>query len=88
MDEHGVRLDWSTVRFPSVDDIQRFLRKAKHSAPGPDGVPYAAWRAAGRFGAEVLHEELTEITISGRGPNDFNISIAIFPAKGDADDDT
>ena len=51
-------------------------------------MPYAAGRAAGRIGAEVLHEELTEITISERGPDDFNISIAIFPSKGVADDDT
>ena len=32
---------------PDLPTVERCLKKAKPSAPGPDGLPYAAWLAAG-----------------------------------------
>ena len=31
----------------------KFLKRAKASAPGPDGIPYAAWLASGSFGTSA-----------------------------------
>jgi exonuclease III len=35
-------------------DVARAVRCAGHSAPGPDGLPYAAWKAAGAYGVDAL----------------------------------
>ena len=37
-------------------DIQRALKEAGNSAPGPDGIPFSAWRACKEVGIAVLHD--------------------------------
>ena len=44
-------------------DVDRAVRLSGNSAPGPDGIPYAAWRALGPLGVSALFaaaEALTE----------------------------
>ena len=41
--------------------VKKALRKSGNSAPGPDGIPYSAWRAAGDEVAAVLFEALEEM---------------------------
>ena len=59
------RIDTSLVSPPSVDDFLGALAAAKNSAPGPDGLPHAAWRAGGRLSAETLLG-IEEMLRSGR----------------------
>ena len=66
----------------------KFYRKARHSAPGPDGLPYGAWKAAGRTGARATQRGIKELMLGTPAPEDFNDSSGVFPAKGEADDDT
>ena len=37
-------------------DIERAIRHSGNSAPGPDGVPFQAWRALGPLGASILFD--------------------------------
>ena len=50
------------------DDIAEAIKSASKSMPGPDGVPYQAWRALGPIGVELLFEaaEALESTDCGR----------------------
>ena len=47
--------DWSLFTDAEISDFLNFLSKVPHSAPGPDGIPYIAWRMAGYEGAETLY---------------------------------
>ena len=37
-------------------NIIKALKLAGNSSPGPDGVPFAAWRALGNVGVDLLQE--------------------------------
>ena len=49
---------WPKVPFPDVDDFKDHLLHTKDSAPGPDGIPYAAWRAFPSLSAVTLRDDL------------------------------
>ena len=36
-------------------DVEGALRHSGNSAPGPDGIPFKAWRALGPLGVSILH---------------------------------
>ena len=37
-------------------DIEQAIRHSGNSAPGPDGIPFKAWRALGPLGVSILHD--------------------------------
>ena len=49
---------WPKVPFPTLDQFKEHLVHTKDSAPGPDGIPYAAWRAFPTLSAITLCEDL------------------------------
>ena len=49
-----VKGDWSLGRVPCQGDALKWLKRAKPSAPGWDGIPYSAWR----FGNVRAHSVL------------------------------
>ena len=75
-------------KIPRRAHIINFLRRAKPSAPGPDGIPCSAWKAAGEIGTDVLHKALLTI-MKGTAPLEgFNDSLGIFLPKENSDEDT
>ena len=44
--------DW----FISALDIGEAINKAPDTAPGPDGIPYKAWKRLGLLGSSILHK--------------------------------
>jgi hypothetical protein len=57
-------------------DVQRALALTSSSAPGPDGIPYAAWRRLGPLAASVLYEAAGELS-QDQG---LGSMLAAFPA--------
>ena len=43
----------------------KFLQTAMDTAPGPDGIPYRAWRALGKEGVVILHEVAKQMQEEG-----------------------
>ncbi len=43
-------------------DVRRAVSMAGSSSPGPDGIPYSAWRLLGPLAIDVLHGALTELS--------------------------
>ena len=41
---------------PRKQDAIKALKLAGNSSPGPDGIPFAAWRRLGELGVSTLHE--------------------------------
>ena len=82
-DKFGIDLKGIDLVLPSSECIQKFLRRAKNSAPGPDGLPYAAWLACGDSGASTLHGILLDVC-DGRIPaTSFNDTNIVFLPKSD-----
>ena len=79
---------WEKVHRPSLDDFSQYSEHLPHSAPGPDGIPYCAWAAAGELGARLVANLMHRIVCGGEPYKGFNYSLAAFIAKGSSDDDT
>ena len=43
-------------------DVRRAVRLAGNSAPGPDGIPYSAWRAMQEYGVDCLWGAMQELS--------------------------
>ncbi len=67
--------------------IRKAIKLSNNSAPGPDGLPYGAWRAMGEVAVEALMGAFKELT-SDEGSTlmrqdyaDFNASLLFFLPK-------
>ena len=64
--------------------IAKALRCSSNSSPGPDGIPYEAWRAMGELSVEVLFGAFQDLAsdsaeeIMAEDNEDFNASILHF----------
>ena len=88
LEEHAVPLDFTRFKVPSTETFDNLLSKIQHSAPGPDGIPYAAWQKSGAAGRRTLSLLLNH-SLSGRPLHpSFNNSITAFLPKGEEAADT
>lgn len=69
---------WAT---PTAADIKASLRRARDTAPGPDGIPYTGWRNAGPRAHAVLARLLTHMTATSMALAHFSDAIALFLPK-------
>jgi hypothetical protein len=65
------------------DDIACSLKR-RDSAPGPDGVCFSAWRAAGKEGIKVLHKVITDVWNGTPALASFRQSLMVFLPKSEA----
>eukprot|EP00959_Pyramimonas_sp_CCMP1952_P069229 1444835-Pyramimonas_sp.AAC.1 len=72
-------IDWIADRA----SLAQLVSKKKDTAPGPDGVPYSAWRVAGDIAIDTLHEAFLHL-MSGnpQAPQQLNYCRAAFLPKG------
>jgi endonuclease/exonuclease/phosphatase family metal-dependent hydrolase len=66
---------------PSLDDVKLMLASKTDSAPGPDGLRYSAWQAAGLLGARCLHGKLADMWEGEAAPASFRSSLLCFLPK-------
>ena len=52
---------WSHVPPPGAEDLVRTLLATNDSSPGPDGIPYAAWRLHPGVSSEAMITHLNDI---------------------------
>jgi hypothetical protein len=72
--------DWT----PRRKDMIRAIRIANASAPGPDGIPYAAWKQAGEGAINILWAALRTINTENDATKhypDFNQAILVCSPK-------
>ena len=48
-------------------DIEDAIKRSPNSMPGPDGIPYIAWRKLGRLGSDILFK-----TVQAMGEDNFH----------------
>ena len=81
--EWGLRWNLEEVAPPCFDDVAWCAKKAKQSAPGPDGLPYIAWKCGGDEATNTLLS-LARVASLGRCPLGMNYQSLIFVAEGSA----
>jgi endonuclease/exonuclease/phosphatase family metal-dependent hydrolase len=70
---------------PSPDAVARHIRSLRDSAPGPDGIPYSAWLAAGALGAQSIYDVIQHVLDGGAFPVDARTSLMVFISKAGKD---
>ncbi len=63
------------------------IRKGPSTQPGPDALPYAAWKACGEVGIQTLIHVDTDLRNGGIPEENFNVSSMAFLVKGESDHD-
>ena len=64
--------------------VAQAVARSNNSAPGPDGIPYAAWRRMGNVGIDILFAAACEIAsedgshLLAQHYGDFNASLLMF----------
>jgi exonuclease III len=76
-------LSWAIDR----SGFYELMAKPRDSAPGPDGIPYGAWRAAGTILYDVMFEAFVAFTSGSPLPPQFNDCNLAFIPKGDNPED-
>eukprot|EP00959_Pyramimonas_sp_CCMP1952_P332922 6971590-Pyramimonas_sp.AAC.1 len=73
--------DWSLAAPPSMASIAFVIHGAKPTAPGPDGLPCAAWQQYSPP-QEILYELMLELLAGFPLPVSLNDLLLIFAPKG------
>ena len=64
------------------DDLLRIMLKPRKSTPGPDGIPYAAWRCCARVAVGYLFRVFGALAEGRDPPADFNLAdLYLLPKK-------
>ena len=62
-------------------EFDELIAMKKDSAPGPDGIPYGAYRCAGRLGSQFLFNAYKYLLEGGTVPEHFAESRTVFIPK-------
>ena len=68
---------------PDLPFFTEMVNRPTDSAPGPDGIPFAAWRAAPDLAALLLHRVFEVITKGNSPPEGFNHGLLYLLPKKD-----
>jgi endonuclease/exonuclease/phosphatase family metal-dependent hydrolase len=72
-------IEWKLDRM----QFGELVARPRDGAPGPDGLPYAAWRMAGAGLIDVLYEAYEAFLKGSPLPPGFNDCLMVFIPKGD-----
>ena len=78
---YNKKINSSLCRNISLDDIVFSINHANNSTPGPDGIPFAAWRAAPDLAAPILLAVFKSICAGQRPPPNFNKGLLFLIPK-------
>ena len=69
--------------FPTLENVETYIKKTKNSAPGPDGIPFSFYRELIDTTAPVLLSFVIKMSLGTRPPKEFNYGgLCIFPKDG------
>lgn len=76
--QHIVVLQPESLRMLDFDTCSGLFDHLPHSAPGPDGLPYACWSTAGDRARRTLFSVYSAVAVGTSVPPDFDESYNIF----------
>ena len=70
-------------RIPDLQVIQELIMDTNNSCPGPDGIPFAAYRTLSRYYAPLVQRTLRKMAAGAVPPEGFNHGLLfLIPKKG------
>jgi hypothetical protein len=76
-----IHWDWGKATPPSRNSIRNFIRRLKNSAPGLDGLPYAAWANGGEASLDYIIALLNQMLAGRPSPSEVNFGLFVFIPK-------
>ena len=70
-------------KLPTIDELTDIMLTTNNSCPGPDGIPFAAYRALAATAAPMLHKLLCYFAAGGLPGDDFNRGLLYLLPKKD-----
>jgi hypothetical protein len=81
LDGYDKKANPSLFSRPGLTEVLASIARSKNTAAGPDGIPFAAWRAAPELAGPVLDGAL-QLLLTGRTPPaDFNKALLFLLPK-------
>ena len=74
----------NAVVLPTVQEIKDTILGTGNTSPGPDGIAFAAWRAAPDLAAPLLHRILVTMSKGQPPPEGFNFGLLFLLPKTDS----
>ena len=76
-----------TIKQPAkpitLEDVEQVILDTGDTAPGPDAIPFAAYRAVVNIAAPILHTCINKLRRGAPPPSDFNEGLLVLlPKKG------
>ncbi|CAK0845855.1 unnamed protein product [Prorocentrum cordatum] len=81
LEKHIVPYDCTDMDIPSLGKMKNLISRLNNLAPGPDGIPYMAWKRI-PSSAQLMLDVTIEIMQGYPVPLTFNDSLMIFTPKG------
>ena len=78
---YNKKVDSSLCQALNLDDIKKAILISNNSTPGPDGIPFAAWRAAPELAAPVLFNVYRAMSNGQPPPPGFNKGVLFLLPK-------
>ena len=78
---YSKKLDHSLCPSPTLADVERTITRSNDSATGPDGIPFAAWRAVAPLAAPLLFSALQALLRGQLPPPGFNLGVLFLIPK-------
>ena len=75
------KVDHSLLSKPTLESVRSAVLNSKNTSPGPDGIPFAAWRAIPDISSRVLFKALTSLLNGDQPPKDFNLGLLFLLPK-------
>jgi endonuclease/exonuclease/phosphatase family metal-dependent hydrolase len=73
--------DLDALVIPDSTIVAEYMETLGDSSPGPDGIPYSAWKATGLVGASSIRGVLLHVLAGGCFPIDASTSLMVFFSK-------
>jgi len=78
------RWQWNLAYPLSKNSTADFLKHARNSAPGWDGIPYAAYKYGGELAIESSDNTRNDLVDGNLPLNHFNLGLWLIPLKNDS----
>ena len=88
LETHAVPMDFSKCKPPTKAQVAELINKLPDSAPGPDGLPYSAWKAGGAESIDTTYNLIMHNLVRGMQHETYNDSLTVFLPRGEEETDT
>ena len=81
LQQYHKQIDPTLLQQLTLEDILYAIKNANDSTPGPDGIPFSAWKAAPDLAAPILLNAFNAMSKRHKAPDEFNHGLLFLLPK-------